>query len=185
MSKLLSMFTPKSPSLNPTGGGGDITPEMVASACTGLSKKLFFYGLYKFAGDNSVTPELDCLLFSDVLSTAKRKRWKLTSGENGLLFQRLAQMALADVTVERHCKKCNGTKVNGEQRECKACSGSGKRPPESEANKAKRLGVSIEAWNRRWRQRYTVVLSQYLTWDDKIDAVLKRQLFRSDDDDKI
>lgn len=178
MSKALAMLTAKSPSLDfSSGGGGDITPEMVAAACNCFKdKRLYLYGLFYFAGDESVIPDLQAECRTAMILEARFSKWVITPKEHQGMVSSLADSVLSEFLSRGKCWKCQGAGVNREQRDCRICGGSGFDEKPSEQSRADNVGVTIDAWNRRWKERFNAAMAEYETWGYRITGAMRRAL---------
>lgn len=177
MSKLLTMLTAKSPSFEIGGGGGDITPELVAAACNRMKdRRLYLYALFYFAGDKSVIPALQSECRKAMVLEARFNKWVITPKEHQGMVESLADSVLNEFLSQARCWKCLGAGVNREQRNCRICGGSGFDIKPTEQSRADSVGVTIDAWNRRWKIRFYDALAEYETWTYRITGTIRRAL---------
>jgi len=181
MSEILAMLTAKTTSFTPTGGGGEITPQMVASACSGLSHYEWLFVTCKLAIDTNGAGYLRILALQRTQQFAENRGWRVSKKEPPNLLAKLSDMALDSALKNNLCFDCRGTKVNSHGRVCSTCGGSGLAPPPSQASRARIAGVSIESWNRRWKKRFAVLVAEYEVMEAHASSHINRQLESAND----
>jgi hypothetical protein len=127
----------------------------------------------KYAGedrtDDFETQFLSALergMLGHIVELAAPKRWKVPR-ENFL--RDLGRLALAEHIAPKLCPKCQGRGAVMLRRQlkkvCDRCNGGG-RVTISDAERARLLGVSKEAWHQSWRERYRAVAGVLDYFDD-------------------
>jgi hypothetical protein len=181
MPEILALLTAKTASWIPSGGGGEITPQMVAAACAGLPHYDWLYVMCKFGVDTNYIGELRVVALDHTKEFADRYGWKVSKRDPPNLLHRLSDMALDSSLENKLCFACNGTKVNRELRKCGICGGTGEAYDPSQASQARLAGVSIESWNRRWKRLFSTLVAEYDVMESSASSHVRRNLRRRDE----
>ena len=174
MNEILAMLTAQTSSMSPTGGGGEVTPEMVAASLKDLPRRKYLYALFKYAYDDTVKKELYQLTRERVLQQAKNEGWKLAKSETEERIVRLGLLALRQALVSHCCTVCNGTGVTEQNITCRVCGGSGVGQKFSQRTLAKILDVSHKRVRSFWMARYIDQEALYLGFDVDIYQHVRR-----------
>lgn len=175
MSELLAKMTSHGnwPDGTPWGGRAEVTPEMVAAACAGMSRYVYLYGLAKFTLDAEAlkSGELQKLNLEAVEYQARVKRWQADEYKLAVF----ANLVLKEALEPRKCKRCRGSRLQQNQKPCPACSGKGFLGASGEKC-AEGMCITPVAWSKTWRRRFDDVLSDFAVFDDIIAKRLRRRL---------
>ena len=178
MSELLTMLNPKPADWSgmPAGGIPNITPEMVAAACRMLTRHVYLYALYKFAGQGEVVPELGYQNRIAVRHRAAMERWQVQP-QHDHQVDAFADAVLFEALTPNLCMACKGAKVNQKREKCLTCKGSGAGEPWSGRERAKLMGITHTAFGKTWGERYSDMFHEFGYFDDLIDKQIRNQLF--------
>jgi len=178
MSELLAMLNAKPGNYQamPAGGVPDITPEMVSAACCGLTRHVYLYALYKFAGQEDVLRELWALNRAAVKRRAILQKWNIQL-QHLCCVGDLADSVLAEALTENRCLLCKGAGVNDRMKRCPACQGSGNGKRWSARKRARNIGISHTTFRNTWAVRYADCFREFGYFDKIIDQEIRYQLF--------
>jgi len=181
MNEIMAMLTPKTASWIPSGGAGEVTPQMVAAACAGLPPYCWLYVMCKSKIDTSLALDLQKAALEHAKIFAEAKGWRVSKKDPPDIIYKLSDMALESALKDKLCLGCCGAKLNSQMRKCGLCGGTGLAPAPSEASRARSAGVTIESWNRRWKRRFAALAAEYDILEAHVAWHVRRRL-RGDDD---
>jgi uncharacterized phage protein len=155
-------------------GGGQfhgLTPEDVAAAMAGLDRETTLLLRAKYAGDDSVLPELEHLAVWASMDLARR--WRADS----VRMRALIRLALDHVIRPQTCPKCEGrgTRIRRVIELCPKCGGTG-RWELAEAEKARQVDIDPTRWHRLWRSRWADIVSLLQHWEYTGLIVMRERL---------
>lgn len=155
-----------------SGGIPEITPELIAGACAGMSQ-----GAYTLARAIHCGEASDAIAF---LKQAKKLSYGLAErsgwNRNELAIEGIAVIACFLVMNPARCTWCHGTKFNGHGKPCQSCGGTGNAKDPSMRELADIAEMDSETYRKRWHVRAMRLLSEMQVWMCDVERVLKRQL---------
>ena len=181
MNEILAMLSAKTVNFKPTGGRGELTPQMVAAACAGLPPYEWSFVMCALGLDVDCAASLRATAFDRAKDVSERYGWHVSKREPPDILRKLSDMALDSALKNKLCVACCGTKLNTHMRQCGACSGTGFNAPPSQASRARDTGVTIESWNRRWKKRFAVLETDYDIMWAHASSHIRRKLRGEDD----
>ena len=174
MYELMAMLTAQGCNLERVGGGGTLTPEMVAASMTNLNQDAYLYGLYRFCADQTVKDELLERHYVDTVNLALRGGWKLSKSEDTATLGRLSDFALEFSVKPSICLSCNGAGMLNNKGECPVCNGTGNGKDVSIRKIGARLKVTKHRAEFFWRDKLNILVGRHLQWEmDILDALKK------------
>ena len=174
MSEKLAMLTARTCNLEGVGGGGEITPDMVAASLSGLERGVYLYALYKFCGDQNAKMELLERHYVDSVNMALKGGWRLSKSEDMETVGRLSDLAVDESVKPSICGACNGAGIFNNKGECKACQGTGHGKDIAIRKIERRLKVTKHRAEFFWREKLRFLMSRHLEWEQDIHRALKK-----------
>tara|TARA_R110002124_G_scaffold63746_1_gene174541 strand:+ start:762 stop:1304 length:543 start_codon:yes stop_codon:yes gene_type:complete len=180
MTEILAMLTAKTVAFDGSGGGGEITWDMVAASLAGLDRDIVLYAQLKFTLDDTVAGELSDRLYLNAINLALKSGWRLAKDEDAETIGRLSDLALDESISPHSCKICSGTGTL-DSKTCEVCNGAGTSSEISIRRIAARLKVTRHRAEFFWRDKLKSLLSDHLTWEHDINGALKRLKNKQED----
>lgn len=173
--ELMSMLAPHGPRITGMGFGGipSLTPQDIAGALGmgGLDRPAYWFGLLKYAGDDSVAHRVNQCIRIGVGAIAKDQGWKLTDRELACL----CEITLREGLTSPVCPACNGS-GSVAAKDCERCHGVG-RIPMSSRQRAAWMGVPETTWRRVWKPRADDCYRIVVRWESAVEMHLRKHFW--------
>lgn len=114
------------------GGRSSIDQATAASLCAGMRREYYLAGRLKWAGDWSVSGELEKLLWLHAVDIRNRENWSIPKG--GQILRKMAGLAIAEIAEPARYK--------------------------TDSVKAQWMGIHRSNYSRTWNKRYNLIYQE-------------------------
>ena len=179
--ELLALLTAKIQRFQVAPGGiPAITPEDMAHTLGIIyNDNARLYARLKYCGESTYGEGLALCIRRHIMNKKLDGSWRVPRKE---FLLELSYLILAEAVDPNVCSWCKGrgevAPETGPVITCGGCQGGGRKAgPMLESDRARLLGLTRQAWNNTWSDRYKEVQAETVDkWEEVVRAAIKKRL---------